>query len=847
MQTQPLRFVKIKKGLCGLAKGTLWIGTSEGGLLQFNKGTEKFIDLHDGSSTLHADHNAVNAVIEDSEGFIWIGKEDGVLSRYDHTSSSFFHFTDFKKKYPIIELLETRDGQLWIGTDKGGSFILDRNKRKFIEVYSKQESGTDVVRALFNDAKGDVWIGTYHGGAYLFDKSDTTFNHYAPYPEIKTSDESNSILSIYQEGEDLWIGTNGGGLVQKGRASTRYFKKDNSGNSITGNTIMCLTPGPGSRLYIGTYADGLSVLDRRTGKFFTYDRSNGLSDNSVYAIYRDNDFIWIGTNKGGLDLLDLKSGKFKYFTNNIKDNTTISSNTIRSIYKDSRNKLWVGTVSGLNLYNENDSTFYSFVNRTGKSNMSNINVLCIHEDAKKDLWFGTHGGGINKYDYRTDTFTAFQEKDGLGGNIVYGILEDANGNLWLSTNRGITRFNPEKKEFKNFDTKSGLASSEFNVGAYFGTRGGKMFFGSAEGVCSFFPYNIRENNYVPPVVITDFSLFNKPTGIGENSPLKKSITETTEIVLDYSQSVFSLKFSALNYSHSDKNSYAYQLEPFDKDWNFVDNTHTATYTNLDPGAYTFKVKGSNNDNVWNQTPASISIIISPPFWKTFWFRTLAIIGSILLMYGTYRFKVRSIKKQKQVLTELVAVRTSEIEQKNKLLLETEMTNAQLLNQKLNHELALKSKELTGYTLLIIQKNKLLDELKNKLRDALRNPGTENLRDFRNLLKLINQNFSSEKEWAEFHVNFNRVHQGFAESLKSRFRDLTLNDLRLCALYRVGIPSKDIAEAMGISQTSVKMARYRLRKKLGLNPEEDISEFLQYIEQKSLLGSVAVPKIENTPL
>ncbi len=441
-------------------------------------------------------------------------------------------------------------------------------------------------------------------------------------------------------------------------------------------------------------------------------------------------------------------------------NPTISSNTIRCIFKDSRNKFWVGTVSGLNVFNEEDSTFSSFFNRSPDNTLSNANILCIHEDSRKNLWFGTHGGGVNRYDYRTDTFISYQEKDGLVGNIVYGILEDAQGNLWMSTNKGLSRFDVAKKEFKNFDTRSGLASSQFNVGAYYKSKDGRMYFGGIEGVNAFYPHYIRQNSYVPPVVFTEFQLFNKPVVIGADSPLEKTIGETSEIELNHSQSVFSIKFAALNFTHSDKNNFQYILEPFDKEWIQAGSSNIATYTNLDPGSYTFKVKGSNNDGVWNEKPATLHIIITPPFWKTLWFEASMVVIVVLVLYAAYRVKVNSIKKQKEILTQLVDQRTTEIEEKNRLLLETEKKNAQLLHQKLNDELSLKSRELTNYALLIIQKNRLLDELKKKLKEVLRNPASSNLRDFRNLVQLINYNFSPEKEWKEFNVNFNRVHEGF---------------------------------------------------------------------------------------
>ncbi|HTJ49007.1 MAG TPA: two-component regulator propeller domain-containing protein [Cyclobacteriaceae bacterium] len=817
------------RAICQDKTGTLWIGTSIGQLMKFDTLHHSFLSLN--SRIDNPGNDAITSIFEDSEGDVWIGRDDGMLVRYDPKHDSFHKIVTLKQRYSIRALLEDKEGNLWVGTDKGGTYLLNKTSEHFTSFASNQETGTDVVLSFYNDAKGDMWLGTYHGGTFLFDKTDTAFDNISPYDEIKNSDESNAVLSIYKDENSLWLGTDGGGLMRKSGNSKQYYKKSNK-NSLAGNVVLCMAKGKDDQLYLGTYADGLSVLNKKTGAFKTYNQQNGLGDNSVWVIYPDGDFIWIGTNKGGLDQLDTRTGRFRHFTNTMKDDHTISSNTIRCILKDSRNKMWVGTVSGLNLYNEEDATFSTFSTHGQKNELSSSNILCIYEDTRKDLWFGTHGGGINKYDYRTGTFISYQEKDGLAGNIVYGILEDEQGSLWMSTNKGISQFDVERHAFKNFDTRSGLSTAQFNVGAYYKDVEGRMYFGNIDGVSTFFPHHIRQNSFVPPVVITDFQLFNKPVHLGEDSPLKISISETNEITLNHTQSVFSFKFSALNYTHADKNSFAYKLDPFDKDWNYVDNVHTATYTNLDPGTYTFMVKGSNNDNVWNEKYAAVKIIVTPPYWKTIWFRVLLILTIITTIYAIYRIKVNTIKTQKEILSKLVDQRTREIEERNQLLLESQMKNAQLLNQQLNDELANKSKELTNYTLLIIQKNKLLDELKRKLKEAIRHPGTNNLRDFKNLVKLINYNFSPEKEWNEFNINFNRIHKGFAESLKVRFPDLTNNDLRLCALYCIGIPTKDIAEAMGISQTSVKMARYRLRKKLDLAPEADLTEFLKVNIQTS---------------
>jgi ligand-binding sensor domain-containing protein/DNA-binding CsgD family transcriptional regulator len=802
--------------LCRDGQGQLWMGTSVGTLLRFDPSTRRFTPI----LINHPDaigRSPITAIRRDNEGHMWVGREDGSLLRYD-APSSFRLYKALLHRYPIRALGEDAGGNLWVGTDQGGAFLLDQRADVAVSLHDEPvRDGTDVVLSFCRDAKGDMWLGTYRGGVYLFDKTDTAFTQLAPYAEVKHAGESNSVLAIYRTDGDLWLGTDGGGLVRKEGDVTTYYKKRPGG--LADNTVLCLSQSNG-RMYIGTYTGGLSVLNLAIGTFTTYDKRNGLTDNSVWALYPEGNRLWIGTNHGGLQLFNTRTNTFRSFTNTLKDERTISSNTIRCIFRDSRRRLWVGTVSGLNVFQERDSTFMAYYHDDGMGGISSDNVVCIYEDREKNVWFGTHGGGVNRYDYRTNTFTSFQEEDGLAGNIVCGMLEDEQGFLWISTNRGLSRFDMRKKTFKNFDTHSGLASAEFNIGARHADGDGRLYFGSIAGVTSFLPHHIRENTFVPPVVITDFQVFNKP--------LLPAMDETKEVTLSHLQSMFSLRFAALSFSHSDKNCYAYRLEPFDQDWIQAGSVNTATYTNLDPGTYTFQVKASNNDGVWNEQYASLRIVITPPFWRTAWFTML--LGVVVTggLYAAYHLQINTLRRRQRALAQLVAQRTTEIEAKNQQLLETERKHAQFVNQQLNDELAAKSQELTGSTLLIIQKNRLLDELKTKLKDLLRTPGSSNLRDFRQLVQLINYNFSPEKEWMEFTLHFSRVHGRFLDTLKAHYPDLTNNDLRLCALYRIGIATKDIAAAMSISQTSVKMARYRLRKKLGLTPEEDITAFLEQV-------------------
>lgn len=811
-------------------KGKLWIGTSNGSLLTFDQKSKVFERLNYVPDAKKGDKHGITAVLEDSEENVWFGREDGLLGLAKYIGENQIRYSHFNCQYPIIDLFETKSGQLWIGTDKGGCQIFNRRTNQFEMLKTKVQGGSNVVRTVFGDVQDNIWIGSYHGGAFLFDPIDTAFSNIKPYPEIEQENNLNSVSSVFRDENDLWMGTDGGGLVRQGQRNYAVYLQDENSNAIAGNTILCMTPDRNDTLYIGTYANGLSILDRGTGNFYNYNRSNGLSDNSVYTTLLDGDYLWIGTNKGGLNLLNTKTGAFKYFESDVRATNAISANTIRSLFKDSRNKLWVGTVSGLNRLNELDSTFYVFNHHSGKYKIEHPNILCIYEDEKSNMWFGTHGSGLIKYDYHQDTFTVYKESDGCGGDIVYKILGDRNGNLWMSTNKGISKYDIQLGQFKNFEAGGRLPNAQFNVGSAFLSNDGRMYFGHSEGLCSFVPHYIRQNRYQPPVIVTEFTLFNKTIVPGVNSPLRESITETRQIELEHDQSVFGFRFSALNYSHAERNTYAYRLLPFDKQWIYTGNSNqTAGYANLSPGEYEFQVKAANNDGIWNETPTTIKINILPPFWKTNWFRLVLAAFIVLLVYGGYQIKLRRIRLQKLALSKLVEQRTAEKHEKNQMLIEAQMANKDLLNQKLNQELEVKSKELLNYTLLIIQKNKLLEDLKRKIREAMKKPGSFDFPYLRGLLRTINQNFNSQKEWGEFSTNFNLVHKNFTDSLKERFPDLTLNDLRLCALYRIGLPSKEIADVMGISQTSVKMARYRLRKKLGLTPEEDIHAFVMNLD------------------
>jgi DNA-binding CsgD family transcriptional regulator len=261
------------------------------------------------------------------------------------------------------------------------------------------------------------------------------------------------------------------------------------------------------------------------------------------------------------------------------------------------------------------------------------------------LWIGTGGGGINKFDRQTRIFNHYTTADGLANNFVYRILEDNRGNLWLSTNKGISRFSPSTGMFKNYGLRAGLQGYNFNFGAFYKSQKGEMFFGGVCGINAFYPDRIEDNRHVPPIVITGFELFNRSLDTGDHLPLPKHITQTKEIILSHKHNIFSLEFAALDYSNPGKNQYKYMMEGLHDHWIYLGHQCDITFSGLAPGEYVFRVTGSNNDGVWNEQGTSLKIIIKPPFWQTWWFRALVLLLVGLLLFTWHQSRMKRLSLQ----------------------------------------------------------------------------------------------------------------------------------------------------------------------------------------------------------
>ncbi|MEO6287672.1 MAG: two-component regulator propeller domain-containing protein [Dyadobacter sp.] len=684
-------------------KGVVWAGTKDRGLEKLDAKTDRFIHYpHDPANPHSISRNELNSIYEDSKNNFWIATEGGGLNLMDRSTGNFISYrhnpTDPESisHNDVISIAEDKVKRLWIGTRNGGINILEKDGdfTKYIADKANPEGiNNGSIYALFCDKIGTMWVGTYSGGINVMDQESLKFNRYRSNPSNSRGINNDNILSITEDHQGkLWLGTDGGGINVWDRSTNQinhYLHEPARPTSIASNYIISLHEDTNSKMWIGNYKGGISVYNRPLDSFNNLNKEGKIKDAipaNIHAIIDDlKGSLWIGTSEGLLRY-NKEAGSYVRYQNNQKKRNSISSNLILSMHVDRAGLLWIGTEGGgLNLFNEKQDTFTSFVNDIGdQKTISNNLVNCIYEDTKGNLWVGTNGG-LNLFDRVGRHFKVFRQKDGLPNDVIQGIMEDAHGILWVSTNNGLSAFNPATRVFRNFDNSDGLQGTSFNRMSFYKNAAGTMYFGGQNGLNVFHPDSIRYNSFVPPVFITDFQIFNRSVSAQDtDSPIKKHIIEAKDIFVTYKDLMLSFEFTALNYTLTRKNKYAYKLEGFDQDWIYPGTTRRATYTNLDPGDYVFHVKASNNDGVWNETGTSIRLHIVPPFWKTWWFRVLGVLVVLAVIFGLYQARMNVIKRQKLALQRQVEERTKEVILQ-KQALEQQATDLHKLNGDLHQK------------------------------------------------------------------------------------------------------------------------------------------------------------------
>ncbi|WP_128547053.1 sensor histidine kinase [Larkinella soli] len=609
-------------------------------------------------------------IFEDHAGVLWVITGRG-LGRFDRKSGRLTPLPYRLDPSPAVNALINRNlrhlsedhlGNLWMGTNTHGLVRLDRDRTRFEAVGHDpghpQSLRANLVRTTLVDRSGLLWAGVWGEGVAKANPGQQPFRHYRPLPGTASALSNKYVDAILEDRSGtVWLAT-GAGLdrldPQTGRFTNYRFEDGRSRDRPV--YVNALLEDRDGNLWVGSQGD-LARFDRRTGTFTSYTRDSlrypGLGGNTkIIALYEDRQgLIWLGT-QNGLKSFDRRTGRVVHYAYDPRNSKGIADAWAIALCEDRHGNLWVGSGSvALNRLDRRTGVFTHFRPDPRRSGSITSDVVpAIFQDSKGNLWFGTAGGGLCRFDEEKQTFQAFTQADGLADHSIYSIQEDNSGQLWLGTSKGLSRFSFADRTFINYDRSDGLPEGGFRIARCRG-RSGMLYFGGENGFTAFDPRRLTTNRHVPPVAVTQIRLFDRPLPPGRASGA---------LNLNYDENFLSFEFSALNYANPGKNQYAYRLEGLEENWVRSGSRRQATYTDLDPGTYVFRVRGSNNDGVWNRRGTSVRFVIHPPWWQTVWFRLVAAGVLLLGAFSAVRLYTRErLNRQRQEMKRVLEAQEGE--------------------------------------------------------------------------------------------------------------------------------------------------------------------------------------------
>jgi signal transduction histidine kinase/ligand-binding sensor domain-containing protein/DNA-binding response OmpR family regulator len=769
------------------SRGNLWIGTNRNGLILLDRTDMSCSYRSLDPEGVLPENTFVKTIFEDREGYLWVCSEYSGVFQVRLPIWDIKHYINKTSENSLSnniakDIFQDKNGLIWIATDGGGINILDKNTGKFQHLkYDIREPSSisgNAIYTFFKDNRDIVWIGTFGAGINILDPNKKPFFHYTQKETEENSLSHPSVLSFTEDSKGfIWIGTDGGGLNRFNpiNASFQSYQHDpEDAGSLSSNAVTSVLEDSWGNLWVGTYAGGLNLFDRSRGRFYAYTNDENdpgsITNNNVWVLYETNTRQLLVGTLNGLDLLDREKMEFIHLRM-YQEPVRSFFDRILSITEDHDGNIWIGSGSLWKL-SLRDTSIVEIPLIIDTDTLDwEYDVREVFEDSREILWVGTEGGGLLKYDRATGSFIPYTENSGLPNNAVNEILEDAYGNLWISTNKGLSRFNPLEEEFRNYDNTDGLQSNQFSYSGSLLSQNGSMYFGGVNGFNIFDPAEIKDNRFIPPVVFTDFRLFNRPVSIrDEDSPLKFHISETDHLTLKHNQSVLTFEFASLNYTSTSKNQYEFIMEGFEESWNTVGSQRTATYTNLDPGDYTLRIRGSNNDGIWNENGASMKITVLPPFWETSLAFVIYGLLILLLLLSFRRYAISRAQMKNEL--KLKDLEKQKIEEVNQMKMQF-FTNV-------SHEFR------TPLTLIMSPLEKLMDSSRDKTTASLYKLMYRNAN---RLLSLINQLMDLRKI-EKGSMDLKLTHQdiiAFVKDIKNAFDELA-EEKKIEFLFSSNIPN-----------------------------------------------------------
>ncbi|WKN42403.1 sensor histidine kinase [Tunicatimonas pelagia] len=702
-------------------EGNLWVGTLGGGLNHFNLDSETFTHFrHRSGDPASLSQDDVYSVLCDAQQRIWVGTWDGGLNLMEDPDKGFVHFyhqpdnSTSLANNQVWSIAEGQQGNIWVGTDNG-LCLFQEPERTFVvyrnDPFDVKSLSSNSIKSLDVDNQNRLWVGTYDGGINLYDPQTNRIQHYYQRQNQQSISSNNATAFLELNREQVLVGTDGGGLNLLNRSSgevTQFIHDPNNPSSIGSDKVKALLLDRQQRIWIGFWNGGMDYFDTDNQTFTHYreKEGNGLASDNVTCLAEDQEgVIWLGTFGGGLQSYDPANNRFTTYTQSPDDEEGLSDKNIWTVLVDRQNNIWVGTSNGrVDMLDRQQNRFIRMLPRPNDNR--GYTVLTLFEDQAGKIWAGLDGGGLRLLDQQNNSYEQYTTTEELPSNTINTIEEDASGNLWVSTNYGLARFNPVSKKCDRFTVSDGLQGLHFNRQASIQLSSGELFFGGTNGFNIFYPDSLGDISLNAPIAFTNFEIFNQQVPVGaDGSPLEVDINYQESITLSHEQSVFTLSYASINFTNPKQVRYQYRLLGFiDDTWQDAGTDRKVTYTNLNPGQYVFEVIARVGGVT---TPLrQLAITVTPPWWRTWWFYVITGLAFVSLLYAIFWLRSQHIIRTNRRLEAEVVERTRKMQEANQ---ELHQKNSLIQDQK--EEIQTQAEEL-------IASNEEIRSINQRLEDTV---------------------------------------------------------------------------------------------------------------------------------